>query len=351
MAIFKQIDYCLTKDPGFDNENVILLDVEDEVTIEQMRLLKAEFSTNSSILAASIVDIAPGEPRHSLYSVRPENKADEDPTLIHGYTADFDFFKTFGIELVEGSMPLEELSEENSNAVVINEAAVAEFEIENPIGFRLHRQNADFVVVGVMKDIHTHSMHNNIMPMMVWFGDESRRLIALKLTGEGIAGTVAEIQHEWSQVFPYRTMEYSFLDETMAEAYDDEKRVGTLFGVFTMLAVFVASLGLFGLAAYQAEQRTREIGIRKVLGASITSIVRLLCKESTVLVAVASVVAWPVAYYVVNLWLEEFAYRMNIGWFLFVASGVLALCIAFGTISFQSIRAARSNPIETLKHE
>jgi putative ABC transport system permease protein len=177
------------------------------------------------------------------------------------------------------------------------------------------------------------------------------RVIAAKLPDDNIAGAVSAIEGVWDRIVPGVPIEYSFLEDAIRNSYESEHKVGTLFGTFSILAVVVACLGLFGLAAYASEQRTKEIGIRKVLGASMANIVRLLFKEFLALVIVANVIAWPLAYYAISRWLEDFAYRMDISWAIFVSSGILAFVIALLAVGYQALKAAIKNPVETLKYE
>ncbi len=350
-GVFDQINYSLTRDPGFDKNNVLMVDVGEDFTDEQRTLLKNEVLSANPAFQATIADGLPGENIHSLYGVRPENKADEDPVIINGFRTDVDFVTMLEVELVAGSLPEGESVDGGSTPVLINETAVREFEIENPIGSKLHRSKSDLTVVGVVKDFNMHSAYNEIMPGMIVFSYNDSRVLAVKLPADDVAGGLAAVQAAWKNLFPYRTMEYTFLEDVMAEDYDDAARIGTLFGTFSALAVFVACLGLFGLVSYTAEQRTKELGIRKVLGASVTSLVSLLCKEFALLVATATLLAWPLAWFLIDRWLQDFAYRMDIGLGLFVWAGLLSLGIAFATVSFQSIKTARANPVETLKYE
>ncbi|MEE9441905.1 MAG: ABC transporter permease [candidate division Zixibacteria bacterium] len=348
IGVYKQIQFSLNSDLGFDKDNILLIDIEDNLSLDKCKVLKDEILNNDLALSATIVDMVPGENRHFLYGVRPENKADEDPAIIHGIQIDADYLKTFNIEILEGR---EFSSETTPGSILINETAVKEFEIKNPIGFKFLRSESEFTVIGVVKDFHQFSVHTPIASTAFIPISHEQRLLAVKLESDNIARTTEEIKTIWGGIAPDISFDYQFLDESMHENYETEEKTGKLFTAFTLLAVFVSCLGLFGLASFTAERRTKEIGIRKVLGASITSITGLITKEFFLLVAISNVIAWPIAYYAMNRWLENFAYRIDIGWTVFALSGIAALLIALLTVGFQAIKAATNNPVDAIKYE
>ncbi|MFZ5980781.1 MAG: ABC transporter permease [Candidatus Zixiibacteriota bacterium] len=349
-AIYKQIDFSLSTDLGYDKDNVVLVDIEEGLTPEKRRLIADEIIKSGAVEAASIASTFPGEERHALYSVRPENKPDEDPTLIHGVCIDPEFCNTLQLRLLEGRNLTDNPADVISN-VLINEAAVKYYGLEQPVGFKFLRKTGEFTVVGVVKDFHTHSLKNEIMPVMFLTNPDENRIMALRLPEQGHPAALAAVKEVWDRVIPDRAFEPRFIDDLLMEYYRDEQKTAYLFTTFSLLAVLIACLGVFGLSAYMAEQRTKEIGIRKVLGASLTSLIRLLSKEFFVLVMVANVIAWPLAWEVINRWLEAFAYRTEVSWYIFVLSGLMALVIALTTVGYQAVKAALANPVDTLKYE
>ncbi|MBN1210996.1 MAG: ABC transporter permease [candidate division Zixibacteria bacterium] len=353
LAVYKQIDYSLNSDLGYDKDNVLLINVEDEIPYDKCRIIRDRLVDTHTALDATVSYSVPGENRFSLYSIRPENKMDEEPTLINGIAVDYDFCSTFELQIIEGRNFSEENPSDVSRSVLINETAIKELEIENPIGFKLYQGNSDkfFEVIGVVKDFHVHSLKNMIMANALILDPGGYRLIAAKLPPGNMTGSISQVKEIWNDIVPGKTLDYRFLDDAIMENYEKEQKLSVLFTVFSALAILVACLGIFGLSAYTAEQRTKEIGIRKVLGATVAVIVKLLSREFVVLVVVANIIAWPLAFLAIDRWLEEFAYRMHISWTIFIIAGVAALTVALLTVSYQALRAALANPVKSLKQE
>lgn len=205
-------------------------------------------------------------------------------------------------------------------------------------------------VKAVIKDFHFASLHNPIEPLVLFPGGWGNTLI-VKVSGQNLSKTIAFLQNKWKQVAPHRPFEYRFMDEDFNKLYDSERRTAKVFNIFSAIAILLACLGLFGLSAYSAKQRIKEIGIRKVLGASAGNITLLLSNSFIKLVLVAFVIACPIAWFVMNKWLQDFTYRINISWWMFVLAGIVALLIALITVSFQAIKAAIANPVKSLRTE
>jgi putative ABC transport system permease protein len=243
--------------------------------------------------------------------------------------------------------------------VILNETAVKQIGWKNPIGKYLvypGNNNQRFKVIGVAKDFNVESLHNAIMPFALFHSSSqtyqigNSYVLARVRTGS-MGNTIHKLESKWKGFVPDAPFDYSFLDSEFDALYRADQRMGTVFGLFTILSIFVACLGLFGLSAYTAERRTKEIGVRKVLGASVKSVVALLSKDFVKLVLIASVIAFPVAWWTMNQWLEDFAYRITINWWVFAISGSIALLIALFTVSFQAIKAAIANPVKSLRTE
>ncbi|MFB0517207.1 MAG: FtsX-like permease family protein, partial [Candidatus Neomarinimicrobiota bacterium] len=350
-AVYRQIDFALTTDLGFDNKNVLLIDAGEGISPEKQELVKNEILKSGLASTVTIADCAPGENRHSLYHIRPQNKMDEEPTFLHGVRIDPDYLTAFGIKLVEGRDLFRESAADAGNSILINQAAVRDFEIDEPIGFKFYLGEKAYQVVGVVGDFHSHSFHNRIPPLALFASTKDKRLIAAKLPPAYTSASISGIENIWNTVVSDVPFEYSFLEDVMSENYREERKLGTLFTTFSLLTVFVACLGLFGLSAFSAERRTKEIGIRKTLGASVINIVRLLSREILLLAVLANAVAWPLAYLTIDRWLETFAYRTDITLTIFLLSGLVVLIIALATVSYQSIKAALANPVDSLRYE
>jgi putative ABC transport system permease protein len=350
-AVYKQINYALTADLGFDNRNILLIDAEEGVSPEKQNLIKDEILRSGLASSVTVTDCAPGEPRHNLYGLRPQDKLDEEATFLHGMRVDPDYLSTFGIELLKGRNFSRESSADAGKSILINQTAVEEFGIDEPIGFEFYLGDKAYRVVGVVKDFHALPFHDQIMPMALFAATQKRRLIAAKLTPGFTSETIARVEGIWKRIVPELPFQHSFLEDVMSENYGDDRRLGRLFSTFSLLTVFVACLGLFGLSTFSAERRTKEIGIRKTLGASVTNIVRLLSKEIMILVVIAGAIAFPVAYLTTRRWLETFAYRTEITLTTFLLAGLAVMAIALATVSYQSIKAALANPVDTLRYE
>jgi putative ABC transport system permease protein len=243
----------------------------------------------------------------------------------------------------------------DSNNYLVNEAAVKALgwkDPENAIGKDIKYGDIQGKVIGVVKDFHFESLHQEIIPLLFamspiqYYNDFS-----VKVDGHNAASAIATLANAWHNYEPETPFDYTFLDEKFGQLYQSEQHQGSMFTIFSGIAIFIACLGLLGLSAFTITQRMKEIGVRKVLGASVPQIVKELSKDFVKLVVIAAVIAFPIAWYAMNQWLRDFASRINISWWVFVAAGVVALIIAFATISFQSIKAALANPVKSLRSE
>jgi putative ABC transport system permease protein len=264
-----------------------------------------------------------------------------------------------GMELVEGRDFSKDMTTDATEAFLINEAAVRELQLENPLETRLEWGGEEYSygihkkgrVIGVVKDFQFQSLRNEINPLIIHVWSQNTFVFALRIRPDDIPGTIAFIESKWEGLDPSHPFEYAFMDETFNRIYRGEEKLSKIFSVFSILAISIAALGLFGLALFMVEQRTKEIGVRKVLGASIGNIFVLLSKEFALLVLFANLFAWPISYFLMLKWLENFAYRVNIGFWIFIIAAIIAFVIALFTISFQAIKAAFANPIESLRYE
>jgi putative ABC transport system permease protein len=269
---------------------------------------------------------------------------------------DADFLSEYGIETVAGRGFLKERASDVSGACMVNEASVKAFgwsSAEEAVGKRLETgmTGSQKQIIGVTKDFHYRSLHFAVEPLVIEIVPTAFQNISFTVDTENLDETVSFVEETWRRLFPGKPFEYFFLDGFFQLLYRSEQQVGRLFTALTVLGIFIACLGLFGLASFMSQQRTKEIGIRKVLGATVTGIVHLISKEFLILVALANVIAWPVAYYAMSKWLQNFAYRIDIGLGTFLLAGLLALLIALITVAFQAVKAALANPVEALRYE
>lgn len=277
------------------------------------------------------------------------------PKWIGIITATYDIEDVLGLEIVAGRQFSKDFPTDSTEAFIINETAVREFGWgDDALGKKLERVRSDGSVsqsgkvIGIVKDFHYQPLHETLKPLIIRFGGGR---FAVRLSSNNIPRAMAHIESVLNKFSPSWPLNYRFLDDDLDRLYRKEEKLGQIIQYFTILAIFIACLGLFGLAAFSAEKRTKEMGVRKVLGASVTSLVLLISREFTKLVAIAFVLATPIAYWSMNKWLENFAYRINIEWWVFALAGCLALAIALLSVTYQAIKVALVNPVEALRYE
>ena len=362
LIIKQQLYYIQNKSLGFNKEQVIVL--HDAYALgENLRAFKTEALRHPSLMSGTVSGYLPVPSNRSDTGFWPEGQASSSSNTVSMqiWSIDEDYLKTLGLEIAAGRGFSEEFGGDSSS-VILNESAAKKFGFEDPLGKRINSfvfrygQGVDpnsfetFTIVGVVKDFHYSSLRDNIGALGFRLG-RSRGLISFRFNAEDVAGVVAFLKTKWQEFGPNQPFAYSFLDERFNDMYRAETRIGAVFSVFAGLAIFTACLGLFGLASFTTEQRTKEIGVRKVLGATVSNVTVLLSKDFVKLVLLANLLAWPVAYFAMNKWLQDFAYRINLSWWMFALAGALALLIAVLTVSFQAIKAALGNPVVALRYE
>lgn len=359
IVIYNQLNYIQHKNLGFDRSQVVV--VKNTVGLSNAKTFKEQVKQIAGVNNASLSGFLPtGSLRqpNSVFTNRVPNSRNALFTEI--WPVDEDYLPTMGMKLSKGRN-FEKGAIADSTGMIINETAARMLGFSNdPIGKKLYyvpeREGSsdttirEYRVIGVIKDFNFASLRDNITPVVMMLSNNNGAL-SIKLSGTNVTPYVTQIENKWNQLSPNQHFEYSFMDEDFNTAYRTEHRTGKLFLIFTTLAVLIACLGLFSLAAYAAEQRNKEIGIRKVLGASVSAIVGMLSKDFIKLVLISFAIAAPLAWLVMHKWLQGFAYRQNIQWWVIAAAGAGALAIAFVTISTQSFKAAVANPAESLKGE
>lgn len=348
LVIHSQMDFVQNKKMGFDKEHVLIVD-NIWLMREQRQSFKQALMTVNGIEQVTITNGVPGQDigNTAFYTEGQQN----DPRLLWTVRSDYDFARTLKMELADGRDFSNEYATDSSS-VVLNETAVRILGMTNPIGKFIYRfsENKPLKIIGIVKDFNFQSLHQEIQPLVI-LPEGHGGIAAVRIRPDNIAATVASVEKSWNQFQAGQPFVYSFLDEEFDKLYRAEQRVSKIVGVFAILAICVACLGLLGLAAYTAEQRTKEIGIRKVLGASVGGIVMLLSKEFLKWVLISNIIAWPIAYYFMNSWLQNFAYRIDMSVTVFLVAGIAAVFIALFTVSLQAAKAATSNPVEALKYE
>lgn len=349
MVVFKQVNYSETKDLGYNKNNLIVLNNRDSSLLKKAGLVKSQILGRTGAVNASIVDGFPSAQNRNISTVRLEGKTEEE-TLVQSQEVDEDFVPSLGLNLLAGrNFEIGRTSDKET--VLINETAARSFGFEDTIGKLLYREEKAYRIIGILKDWNTNSIHSPIYPMVLFPADETATKLVVRLPGEGAREVISQIREVMSGLLPGEIFDYAYVDELHLRAYDEERRLASLLISFCELTILVACLGIFGLSAYSTEQRTKEIGIRKVLGSSVSDIVLLLTKNYTRWVIVANLLAWPVAYFAVNRWLQSFAFRTAVGIVPFVAASLVTLVVALLSVIFQTLRAATANPAQSLRYE
>lgn len=355
IIVYTQMNHLLDKDLGFDKERMLILDYNyDGEVNNKSEALKIEMEANPTVLSAAFSRSVPGShfPNASTQIQAPDGEMKYLTQPI--FQVGLDFVDHFGIELVAGRSYSRDFPSDSTKALIINEAAAKEYGYANPadiIGKKFDQWGRAGEVIGVVKDFNYISLHQTIQPLTLPFEAYASRYLSLKIKSENIPQTISDIEKIWNRLAPHRPFMYSFLDDTFNRQYQRDFIFRKLFTTFSCLAILIACLGLLGLATYTAERRTKEIGIRKVLGADVQTIVLLLSNDFIKLVLIAIFIATPVSWYAMNQWLSGFAYKMDIQVWMFALAGVIALSIAVFTISYQSIKSAMVNPVNSLRSE
>ena len=351
-VIYTQTHYILNKDVGFDKDQVVVIQGTNTMGDKNVKSFKNELLKLSSVKNVSISDYLPvnGTKRNgNTFYIEGRTKLDAGVSGQY-WQIDDTYLKTMGIKLVEGRNFSYSMAADTQGSVIINQILAKKLNLKNPIGKRITNGYGKYTVVGVVQDFNFDSMRGNIDPLVLNFG-LSTSIVSVKVGGSDMKNTLADITTVWKKYSPDQPIRYTFLDEQFANMYADVQRTGSIFTSFAVLAIIIACLGLFALSAFMAEQRSKEIGIRKVLGATVSNITTLLSIDFVKLVLLAILIASPIAWYGMNKWLQDFAYRIPISWWIFVLSGLVAIVIALFTVSFQSIKAALMNPVRSLRSE
>lgn len=362
-VVMRQLHYIQTKDLGYDRDQVLSVIFQGDIKSQQKAVFQQEANQMATVKATSFVSTLPGSGTYSNKLV--EQYVPEGKDIGYDYIfTDESFLTTFGVELLEGRN-FGTNAQENDQSFLVNQAMVEYLEWEDgavgkELGYYAYQNTPDGgyaevpkrgTVIGVIDNYHQSDLHSNIDPMVVKYASGTQNQLAVKVQAGQTRDVLTHLQDQWAALFPGLPFEFNFLDESFAQSYQRETQTAQLFGAFAGLAIFVSCLGLLGLITFAAQRRTKEIGIRKVLGASVGSIVGMLSLDFLRLVGLALLLAVPIAWYAMQSWLERFAYRIDIQWWIFALAGLIAFTIAFLTISFQATRAALVNPVESLKRE
>jgi putative ABC transport system permease protein len=352
LVVSRQLDFIMGKNVGYDREQVVVVDLNNQTLQQRAPALMEELERAPGIRSVSRAGTVPGRGLGRT-GVVPEGAGDEDSWIVSMMSIDENYLQTLGMNLVEGRNFSDEYGTDQQQALLINEAAARAFGwSSDPVGrIVTGGGGVERTVVGVVGDFHFVSFRQAIEPIVFYYNVGSRPTLTLRIEGRDAGIALAQIEQAWSGINPEFPFEYAFLDEEFAQMYAQEGTFARLARVFTLLSIVIACLGLFGLAAFATEQRTREIGVRKVMGASVPGIMMLFVRQFGLLVALAFLIAAPLAWLATRGWLADFAYRIDLGPGLFVLAGMLVIATAVLTVSYQSFRAAMADPVRSLRYE
>ena len=352
-VIYSQMQYIKNKNLGFNKDHVLVIKNVNDLGTKQFAFADA-VKENANVLDASL---STGLPDYNLTANIYKKKGENNPYTLVTLPVDYNYLSTYQLKLEEGRFFSKNISSDTLS-IILNEAAVKKLDYKNPLNSELlttlgnENGATPLKIIGIVKDFHMQTLKYEIRPAaLILLNTPEAYFLSVKISSNNIKRTIEYISNKWKEFGQVKPMEYSFFDDNFNELYKSEIQSEKVFTIFALLAIVIACLGLLGLTAFTAEQRKKEIGIRKVLGATVTNIVAMLSKEFLILIAAANVIAWPVSYYLMNKWLEDFAYKTEIGIGVFLISGLAVLVIALITISFQAVKAAISNPVNSIRYE
>lgn len=359
LIVFDQLQFMRSKDLGFEKERVVRLSLNERALREKSQGLLDRLRQTPEVASVGMASSSPGQGIGKLLLKVEDNEGKLTDRGVDLYSADFDFIKTMGMKIVKGRDFSREVVSDTTYAVLVNESMVKRMSWDDPLGKKFvfggggpNNTPVEKRVVGVVKDYHQNSLYDPIEPLMIVL-DKNNNNIFVRTNEGDVTQSIAAIENAWKDIFPTYVFEYEFLDADFDSQYEADKKRSQIFTAFSGLTIVIACLGLLGLAAFTTEQRTKEIGVRKVIGASVQHLVMLVSREFFILVGIGMILAFPVAWYFTNSWLQNFAYRIQLEgeWPTFVLSATLAFVITFVTVGFHVIRAASANPVKSLRDE
>ncbi|MET0241914.1 MAG: FtsX-like permease family protein, partial [Flavitalea sp.] len=354
IVVYRQMDFLQRKDRGFNSTQTMVINFEGDRSVRaRLESVKAKLSNIRGVEAVTASSNVPGDTKQGGWSMDfAKLNGDTLQTEMPIYLVDFNFNKQYGISVVEGRELSAAYPADTIESMLINETAVRKLGLTDPsqaIGVKVGMYPNNAKIVGVLKDFHFEGLQKAVTPLAMRIMPGNFRVLSLKLKGNDLRNTIKNIESQWSSIVPERPLEYVFLDDAFNRQYLSEIRFGQVFAAFATIAILIACLGLFGLALFSVQQRRKEIGIRKVLGAGIASIAGTISSQFVWLVLIAVIMASPVAYFLMQTWLQQFAFRVDLSIWIFVLAGISALAISLVTISYHTIQASLVNPVDRIK--
>jgi len=345
----KQLNYINNYDLGWNQHNLISLVVKNHFE-SNWETIREEFTSNPNIESISKAAAIPVYLPEPQINFDWEGKTPDQNIALHEYVAGYDYFKTLKMEIIEGRSFSRDIISDKSN-FILNEEAVRSTGLINPIGKRFSQGEIKGNIIGVVKNFHQTSLHNKILPLVLTLPNRGSYNLVLRIKPDNTDETIDFIKSIWGKYGPGTEIQIDFVEDTVKNLYSKENRERKMFNLFSVIAIFISCLGLFGMISFTAEQKSKEIGIRKTLGASVPSIVIMLSKGFSKLVLIANIIAWPAAIIIMNKWLRNFEYKTSLSWWIFVLAAIIALLIALMTAGYKSLQAARLNPVDAIRHE
>ena len=351
VVLFRQLGFVMNTDLGFEKENMVVVQMSQQIQ-ERFDPFRTDLLNNTQVQGVTRSLQGPWNIGSTVGAVDWDGKPPDETVSMHWDYVGYDYFTTFGMEIIEGRAFSKEYSTDQNEAYIVNEEAVKMMGMESPVGKRLSVFRNEGQIIGVVKNFHFQPLYHEVKPFIFMLRPESGSLAFVRIRPEYISGTLDHITNTMKNIDPNSQTDLLFFNDVLTNyIYTTERQARKIAGYFTLLALLISSLGLFGLAAFMAERRTKEIGIRKIVGASVKDVVFMLSRDFTKWVLLSNVIAWPAAYFVMKKLLERYAYRTHIGWEIFLLSGLTALFIALLTVSYQAIKAARAHPADSLRYE
>jgi putative ABC transport system permease protein len=357
IVIFRQLDFMKNSDLGFKKENAVILNFrpKNPQFKGKYSVLTDQFQQHPQVVSAAGAYTIPGRFSKETKTIWKETGPSAQKFSIQAIAVDFDYVQSMGMDIVEGRSFSKDYAADERGGMLLNEQAVKQLNLSDPVGDKFKVPGSggakEMTVLGIVKDFHVYSLKQKIEPLMLYINPDYFYTIAVRIRPENTQATIAYLEETWKNILPDTTFNYTFLEDAYHQLYIAEEKVSQLLTLFSGLAIFVACLGLFGLASFMAVQRHKEIGIRKVLGADISRIMFLLSKDFTKNVLIANILSWPLAYFAMTRWLQNYAYRINMGIWPYLAAGGGVLLTALLTVGYQAIKASLADPVDSLRYE
>jgi len=357
LTVYQQINFMKNTDLGFNKKNTLLIyhNTRTQTGRSNYTALKNRWQQDPRVLSVSGAYTVPGMRNKETKIIKHFSNSGEQELTIRSIAVDYNYVKTMGLEIIKGRDFSGQFSSDQTQSIILNQAAVKKLNISDPLNKKIRipisKEMREMKIIGVIRDFHVTTLEQEIEPIMLYINPDFFYTIAIHIAPENVQETIENLKTTWNSIMQDTPFEYKLLKNVYDELYVSEEKISQMLNIFAGLGIFIACLGLFGLVSFSIETRKKEIGIRKVLGASVSGVTLQLTKDFTLLVILSNIIAWPVTWFVMREWLNNYAYRIDMNFLIFLGAGLLTFCIALATISYQSIKAATTNPVDSLRYE